>query len=148
MIAFTASPARRSTLKEPLMSFLTEFLARLIGIYCVIVAAAMLIKRRETIATVNAMLEDPGAIMLSGVIALMIGLAVILGHNVWTGGVLPILVTLVGWSAAIKGAWLLATPSAILRKMYAAMHYERFFVVYMVGTLALGAFLIFASLQP
>lgn len=130
------------------MSFLTEFLARLIGIYCVIVAVSMLIKRRETIATVNAMLDNPGAIMLSGVIALMIGLAVILGHNVWSGGVLPVMVTLVGWSAAIKGVWLLATPSAMLRKMFAAMRYERFFVAYMGVTLALGVYLIWASLQP
>ena len=130
------------------MSTATEFLARLIGTYCVIVAAAMLIKRRETIATVNAMLEQPGAVMLAGVIALLIGLAVILGHNVWTGGILPVVVTLVGWSAAIKGAWLLATPSAMLRKMYAVLNYERFFIAYMAGTLALGACLIWASLQP
>ena len=127
------------------MSFTTVFVARLIGIYCVVVAASMLTKRREAIATINAMIENPGAIMLSGVIALMIGLAVILGHNVWTGGVLPVAVTLVGWTAAIKGAWLLATPTSTLRKMYSAMNYERFFVVYMGGTLALGAYLIWAS---
>ncbi len=129
------------------MSFLTEFLARLIGVCCVVTAVSMLIKRRETIATITAILEDPGAIILSGVIALAVGVAVVLGHNVWSGGVLPVVVTLVGWTAAIKGAWLLATPSAMLRKMYAAMHYERFFVVYMAGTLALGAYLVWAGFQ-
>jgi hypothetical protein len=148
MIASTAPPARRPALKEPLMSFLTEFLARLIGIYCVIVAASMVIKRRETIATVNAMLDNPGAIMLSGVIALLIGLGVILSHNVWSGGALPVAVTLVGWSAAVKGAWLLATPSAMLRKMYAAMNYERFFLVFMGVTLTLGVYLTWASFEP
>jgi len=130
------------------MSFATVLLARLIGIYCVVVAAAMMIKRRESIATVNAMVEDPAAIMLSGVIALLVGVAVVLGHNVWTGGVLPVSVTLVGWVAAIKGAWLLATPSAMLRKMYAAMQYERWFVAYMGATLMLGAYLVWASTIP
>ena len=130
------------------MSFATVLLARLIGIYCVVVAAAMMIKRRESIATVNAMVEDPAAIMLSGVIAVLVGVAVVLGHNVWTGGVLPVSVTLVGWVAAIKGAWLLATPSAMLRKMYAAMQYERGFVAYMGATLMLGAYLVWASTIP
>ncbi len=128
------------------MSFLTVYLARLFGVYCVAIAAAMLVRRRETITTIKAMIDDPGAIMLAGVIALAVGVATILGHNVWTGGVLPVAVTLVGWTAAIKGAWLLATPSAMLRKMYAAMNYERWFVAYMGVTLALGAFLIWASL--
>ena len=128
------------------MSFLTVYLARLFGVYCVAVAAAMLVRRHETITTIKAMIDDPGAIMLAGVIALAVGVATILGHNVWTGGVLPVAVTLVGWTAAIKGAWLLATPSAMLRKMYAAMNYERWFVAYMGVTLALGAFLIWASL--
>jgi hypothetical protein len=129
------------------MPFLTMYLARLLGLYCVVAAAAMLFKRRETVATVNAMVQDPGAIMLAGVIVLIIGVAMILGHNVWTGGILPVAVTLVGWSAAIKGVWLLATPSAMLRKMYAAMRYERWFLGYMGLTLALGVYLVWASLQ-
>jgi hypothetical protein len=108
----------------------------------------MLIKRRETIATVNAIVDDPGAVIQAGVIALMVGVALVLGHNVWTGGAVPVVVTVVGWISAIKGVWLLATPSAILRKMFAAMHYERFFVAYMGVTLALGAYLIWGGLQP
>jgi hypothetical protein len=122
------------------------FLARLIGIYCVVVAAAMLARRNETIAAVDAMAKDPGATMLAGVIALLGGVAIILGHNVWNGGGLSVVITLVGWTAAIKGAWLLATPSELLRKIYGALNYQRWFGVYMGLTLALGAYLIWASL--
>jgi hypothetical protein len=64
---------------------LTIFIARLVGCYCVVVALAMLARRRETIATINAMVDDPGVIMLAGVIALAGGLAVILGHDIWWG---------------------------------------------------------------
>lgn len=128
------------------MSFLTVFLARLFGVYCLVIAAAMLIRRRETITTINAMIEDPRAIMLAGAVALAVGVATILGHNVWTGGPLTVAVTVVGWAAALKGVWLLATPSAILGKMYAAMNLERFFTAYMGVTLALGALMIWATL--
>lgn len=128
------------------MSFLTVFLARLFGVYCLVIAAAMLIRRRETITTINAMIEDPGAIMLAGVVALAVGVATILGHNVWAGGPLTVAVTVVGWAAALKGVWLLATPSAILGKVYAAMNLEQFFTAYMGVTLAVGAVMIWATL--
>jgi hypothetical protein len=32
-----------------------------------------------------------------GVIAVAAGLAMVLGHNVWSGGVLPVVITLTGW---------------------------------------------------
>ena len=120
------------------MPFLTVFLAKLIGIYCVVIAAAMLLRRRETIRTINAMVDDPGMIMIAGVIALMGGIAMVLGHNVWTGGVLPIAVTVGGWVIAAKGAMLLLMPSSMLRRFFEALRYDRFFILYMGVTLLLG----------
>ena len=50
------------------MSDLTIFLARLIGAYCLVVAVTMLVRRRETVRTINAMVADGGQIMIAGVI--------------------------------------------------------------------------------
>jgi hypothetical protein len=127
------------------MSPLTLFLARLIGVYCVVVALTMLLRRRETIATVETMIGQPGQIMIAGVIALSAGVAMILGHNLWSGGAVTIAVTLVGWVAALKGALLLALPGPRLRQWYGLIAYDRLFIVYMVGTLTLGAWLTFVG---
>jgi hypothetical protein len=35
------------------------------------------------------------------------GLAIVLGHQVWSGGVLPVLVTAIGWVVLIRGTILL-----------------------------------------
>jgi hypothetical protein len=37
------------------------------------------------------------------VISLAAGFAMIIGHNVWSGGALPITVTLVGWLILARG---------------------------------------------
>jgi hypothetical protein len=36
--------------------------------------------------------------LVYAIISLAVGVAMILGHNVWSGGALPVVVTLVGWS--------------------------------------------------
>jgi len=129
------------------MSPVTIFLARLVGAYCALIALTMLIRKRETIATVNAMVEDSGAIMIAGVFALAAGLAMILGHNVWSGGPLTVAVTVVGWVVALKGFSLLVLPRAALTAGYRALRYEGMFTAYMVATLALGLGFLWASFR-
>jgi hypothetical protein len=79
------------------------------------------------------------------VIALIAGLAMVLGHNVWSGGVLPVIVTLVGWLVTIRGAVLLALPQDAKLKLFEALRYEERFFVYMGATLVLGIYLTFAA---
>jgi hypothetical protein len=44
------------------------------------------------------------------------GLAIVIGHNVWSGGALPVIVTLFGWIILIRGVVLLfPSPSAKIR---------------------------------
>ena len=50
---------------------------------------------------------------------------------------MPIVITLLGWLMAIRGAGLLAlSPDAVI-KLFEALHYEERFYLYMGGTLAL-----------
>jgi hypothetical protein len=41
------------------------------------------------------------------IVTVAIGLALVLGHNVWSGGPLAIAVTLMGWATLVKGLALL-----------------------------------------
>jgi hypothetical protein len=71
------------------MSALTVFLGKLIGVYCLIVALTMIANRRTTVDAVNDLIRDPPLVLLSGVIAVAVGLGVVIGHNIWSGGALP-----------------------------------------------------------
>jgi hypothetical protein len=127
------------------MSALTVFLGKLIGVYCLIVALTMIANRRTTVDAVNDLIRDPPLVLLSGVIAVAVGLGVVIGHNIWSGGALPVVVTLVGWASVIKGIALMALPQGQMAKLYKALRYERFYLAYVGVTLALGLYLTIAA---
>ena len=127
------------------MSPFTIYLAKLLGLYCIIVALAMSANKQQALETVNEWVRSPPLMMLTSAITLALGLALVVGHNVWSGGALPITVTVVGWLTLIKGLAILAVPPAQMIKLYDGLQYERFFFVYMGVTLALGFYLSVAA---
>ena len=127
-----------------LASMLTIYLAKLLGLYCIILALTLSMNRQSAIATVNEWMRSPPLIMLTGAIALTIGLALVIGHNVWSGA-LPVTVTVLGWLTLIKGLTFLALPPAKAARFYEALKYERFFFVYMGVAFVLGLYLIVSA---
>jgi len=127
------------------MSLLTIFLGKLLGLYCVVVALAMMANKKSVVATVNALVRNPPLVLLTSVITLAIGLALVIGHNVWSGGALPVTVTVVGWVSLIKGLAFLALPPGQMVRLYEALQYEKLFFIYMGVTLALGLYLTIAG---
>ena len=74
-----------------------------------------------------------------GVIAVAAGLVMVLGHNVWSGGVLPVVITLTGWAMLIKGSMLLfLSPEAMYGPLLAGIHFQQLFYLYMATVLLLG----------
>jgi vacuolar-type H+-ATPase subunit I/STV1 len=124
---------------------LTTYLAKLLGLYCVIVSLALSLNKQSAIGTVNDWMKSPPLTMLTGVITLTIGLALVIGHNVWSGGALTVTVTVLGWLTLIKGLTFLALPPARAARFYEALEYERFFFVYMGVTFVLGLYLIVSA---
>ena len=83
--------------------------------------------------------------VIFAIIALAGGLAIILTHNIWTGGALPILVTLIGWVMVIRGVlFLFLAPETTLR-ILAAIQFERLFYIYLGIPFALGLYLTYLS---
>ena len=127
------------------MSPLTIFLAKLLGLYCIIVALAMMTRKQSAVATMKALIGNPPLLLLVEVLGLASGLAMILGHNIWSGGALPVVVTLIGWMMAIRGAGLLALSPDATMKVFEALRYEQLFYFYIGATLLLGLYLTYAG---
>src|SRR5271157_1800132 len=100
------------------MSVRTVFLARLFGLYCIIIAAAMLPQPEAFVTIVHAFVADAPLVLISGVFTLFGGLALVLLHNYWSGGALTVTITLLGWLTLIKAVVLLVLPSTKLIAMY------------------------------
>jgi hypothetical protein len=128
------------------MSPRTKFLGKLIGLYCILVSLYMLTHKQAMLDMVTALLHNPSAMFFVGLLGTSVGLALILGHNVWSGGALPVVVTLVGWAALIKGLlFLFLSPNAAPTIFLAELHYAQLFYVYSGFTLLLGLYLTVAA---
>jgi hypothetical protein len=95
------------------MSRLTVFLARAIGLFMVMLVAALLVRGS---AIIEASVADGQVMLVYAIVSLAMGIAMVLGHNVWSGGALSLVVTMVGWLILAKGLLLLfLAPDARLR---------------------------------
>lgn len=124
------------------MSQLTVFLARLLGLFTVLIIAAMLLRGS---VMVDAALANQPVMLTYGMISLALGLAMVLGHNIWSGGALPVVVTLVGWLILAKGLALLLVPPEAMTRFYSHMQYRENFNFYLLPSLVIGLYLTWAG---
>jgi hypothetical protein len=124
----------------------TRFLSRLLGLYCLIIALVMLAQRQATVVTVAALLHDRPLTYVLGVLCLFGGLAMVLVHNVWSGGAATVIVTLIGWLTLLKGLAFISLQPAQTAQLYIAqLRFERLYPLYAILTLLLGAYLCYAG---
>ena len=125
----------------PPMTTRTIFLSKLIGLYCLILGVAYSVQKDAVLTVGAALLRDAPLTLVFGVFLLILGLAMIIGHNIWHGGPAPVIVTLMGWIAALKGAAFLVLSPPVSTDMMTATHFEQLYYVYMGIAIAIGVYL-------
>ena len=120
------------------MSKLTIFLARSIGLFMVLLVAGFLVRGGTAI---EAAVEDEGVMISYAIISLAMGVAMVIGHNVWSGGALPVVVTLVGWLVLAKGFLLLVLAPGEMSAMVQRMGYAEHYRLLLMPALVLGLYL-------
>ena len=130
------------------MSPRSLFLSRLIGLYCILVALSMMTRRQATLESVTALLHSPSMMFVLGAITLAAGLAMVLAHNIWSGGPLVVIITLVGWVTLAKGlSFLFLSPEMESGLFLGQLHYEQFFYLYCAFSLVLGIYLTYGGFK-
>ncbi len=129
------------------MQLRTVFLSRMIGIYCIVCAILMAIRRQFTLDAVAALFASPLAMFVTGVFTLILGLAMILGHNYWSGGALRVIVTLVGWVATLKALLILFMPSGMQTVYLNGFRLAENLYLYTAVLFVLGGYLTWAGFR-
>ena len=128
------------------MASSTLFLSKLIGLYCILCALAMMIHKQATVDTITALLNNSPTLFLTGIICLIAGLAMVLVHNLWSGGPLTVVVTLVGWLTLLKGLLAVFLPMHAEAGLYLRVfHYQQLFYLYASIVLVLGLYVTYAG---
>jgi hypothetical protein len=108
----------------------------------------MVANKQAIVQTVIALVQNAPAVLILGLILVAVGLAMILSHNVWSGGAQPVLVTLVGWLTLIKGLlFLLLPPPAAVGFVLWGPTWEHFFYVDMALAFILGIYLTYKGFK-
>lgn len=127
------------------MSRLTIFLGKLIGLFLVIVSLAMLIQKEAIVEAVGELIHHRPTMLVLGMLTLIAGLAMVLGHNVWSGGALPVIVTVLGWLTLIRSVVLLFVPPQVLDRTFEAIRFEQLYYLFVAVPLLLGLYLTYAA---
>jgi hypothetical protein len=108
----------------------------------------MITRRQATLDSITALHHDPAMMFVLGAITLIAGLAMVLAHNIWSGGVLVVIVTLVGWITLIKALLFLFLPPEMEAGLFLGqLHYQELFYVYGAFSLVLGIYLTYGGFK-
>jgi hypothetical protein len=125
---------------------LTHFLARLLGLYCIVISIMMLSRKQEMLAIVTSCIQNRALLFLVELLGLAAGLAIVLGHNIWSSGLLPLIVTLIGWLTLIRSTILLFMSSETVGRFIKAVRYEQNYYLFTAIPLLIGLYLTVAGL--
>lgn len=127
------------------MSPLTLYLSQLIGLALMLVGLSLFLRRDFYTETASAFIDDRPLLLILGMMRLIIGLAIVLAHNVWSGSAAAVIITLIGWIELIRGVLLLFLPTDRLEATLEAVQFEKFYYFYAIVPVLLGAYLTYAG---
>lgn len=93
---------------------LSIILARIISAIYLSAAVGTLLDKDQYRRVADDMFKNAAITYLMGFTAAIVGLLIVNYHNVWTHD-WPILITILGWLATIKGVFILAVPGLVER---------------------------------
>ena len=91
------------------------FFVKFMGYFIFLTGSALFLSKETRTAMLENMKNNESFLIAMGYITLLIGLPIVILHNVWELSVLG-LVTLMGWVTLIKGFVFLAKPSIVKKK--------------------------------
>ena len=124
----------------------TAFLGKLLVLYLIAIAVTMFAHAEATVEIMKAIIQDRPLLLVCGLMGVTAGLAIVLAHNVWSGGALPIIVTLFGWASLTKGMLLLVlSPETESRVFITGLGYEQHPNLFAAFALLVGAYMTYSG---
>jgi hypothetical protein len=123
----------------------TIWLSRFLGSFALIMGLGMLVRAADFAALMALVVADRPLLLLIGVVALSAGLAIVLTHNVWSGSVAAVIVTIAGWLSALRGVFILLLPADVSTRLLGAIHLVALEHFYAAVFIILGLFLTYAG---
>lgn len=91
------------------MDPLTILIAKFVGPVLIAVGLGIFFSKDYYSKVYRHLENETLAVMMSGVMILVVGIAIVLNHSIWTSPLASI-ITVIGWASVLKGVILLTCP--------------------------------------
>lgn len=125
----------------------TRTIAQIAGPYFIVMGAMLALRRGELPTIFQGFMANAPLALVTGAFTLIVGLCVIAAHHHWTS-VSASLISLIGWSAALKGASLMLFPAFGQEMTDAFVAAQLYAALAGAVLVALGAWLTFLGWRP
>ena len=118
----------------------TVLLAKVLGLFLIIVGALIMARRRYYLPVFGAYPEQRLIRAVVSLAQLLAGLFLVVMHNVWSP--LPAaIITIIGWMVVIEGAIYLVLPDDVVGRFIRTFNTERWYLAGGVLAIVVGAYL-------
>jgi len=122
----------------------TLFLAQAFGIFFVIAGLGMILKESSMRTLVTKLSSDRTSVMLGGYFSLILGIPLVLVHNVW-GTPLEMIISALVWITFLKGVTRVLMPDLIIKLSSTFADNMGMMKVLIWLMVALGAYLVYVG---
>ncbi len=113
------------------------FLAQVMGLFLLIIAVSMLFKKQRMELLLNELIASPAGIFIIAVITLIIGILLVISHNIWVAD-WRMVITILSWLTLIAGIIRLFLPEFIVKAAHVvrlnSVYYTACFIWLVLGT--------------
>ncbi len=121
---------------------ITLFLAQVIGIYFLVAGVGALLNPARMKRAMQEAKRSYLLPYLDGAVALIVGLLIVLNHNVFDG-LLETLISLIGWVAVLEGVLMLLLPQKTISSIMEAFMGAHLSRIIGVASVVLGLFFVY-----
>jgi hypothetical protein len=118
------------------------FIAKIFGLCYLIIGAGLIFNRKTFGQVMEDFCKNAALVFYGGTLALVIGVVIILTHNIWVAN-WTVIITLIGWAGFIKGIWIIVFPATVAKFMQAYQKNENLLRIHSIFVLIFGAVLTF-----
>ncbi len=118
---------------------LSIFLAKVIGIFLMLVAASLLINKKNTSLLFD-LYKHATAVYITGILETFIGVVFVVSHNIWAFNFQGVL-TLIGWIILARGLGRILFPVKATNTLEKLKKMQIMFVPLLVFIFLIGAYL-------
>lgn len=116
------------------------FLARVMGLYFIIVSLAFILNRQYFLLLMNSLLQNTELLFVLGINVLLIGILLVVGHNLWVND-WRVVITIIAWLIFIKGLSYIFMTQVIMALSKSILEFPAIYFVSAIVNFLIGSYL-------